>query len=723
MGRTFVGRGESLDQVNRIVETGRISTIIGPAGIGKTRLARRAVDAIAGARGTEQWTVRFDRSDEPGLVPVIVATSLGLPVTRVDCLPEIIAYLAGSNGVLLLDNCTHIVDEVASFVEAILASEATVAIVATARRPLRCAGERVLDLPPLPEALELFYDRAAATPAEAAEAGWPPERVAELCERLGGIPLAVELVAGGALITPPEELLPHLDPNNPLDSALASAFEPLPPGLRAAWPALSALDNDFTLDIARIALKATGVTASASQSVLELVQRGILSVETHTGRIRFRMPDSLREYGLAQAADTLPSIDEAIVTHARELGVAAERQTLGSRQPDWVRRAVTDHVLFRQAIRIALTRPELRPALVDILWRPIRALWWAPGMLGELGYWCVRLLALEQAPTALRGFALTLTAATGGDPATAQLRMAEAADIAETVDDHRLWVTVDYATALLSLSVGDFLTAREIAERLAANTSGTEDTAHVDALQVLAEAADVLGDSVAASNAARRLFAMVEPLDESIYRAIALRMLALSHARIGDTEEAMRAARQALESAQNGGPVALYVALQTIAIVAERGGDDMRAAFVDGAVLRRAGAVQGTRRLLTVAGDIPAMRRGLLARIGENRLEAEHRRGAFADEELLVAVAAGTVPTPTDRPAEDWAPALTRREREVAALVASGASNKQIAADLFISRRTVESHVDNILHKLGLTTRTQLAAVHPPFAPPGPLGA
>lgn len=722
MGNAFIGRADTLVRLDMIVETGRIVTIIGPAGIGKSRVASVAVDAIAAAHHSEKWTVRFDRGDDPGLVPAIIARTIGLPTSRVDCVPDIITFLSGTDGILLLDNCEHLVDAVGAFADAVLASDATVAIVATARQPLRCEGEIVLELPPLGEAAELFSERAHLDPTETDSELWTPDRIADLCERLGGIPLDIELAAGSVRTLRPDDLPRTVDvtgaQSTPARSTLTTAAwvaDRLAPSLRTAWYALSILNHDFTLDTARIAL--TAAPADTVDIVESLVELHILTVEPGPEPARYLMPDSLREFGLARAGDLLAAVETALVEHVRATGVTAEHETLSDRQATWIRAAETDRGLLRQAVTIALAQPALRPALVDILWRPIRALWWAPGRMAELGYWCRRLLAIEQSPTPLRGFALAVTAVTGEDPALVQLRVTEAADIAELVDDHRLWVAVDYASALLALSLGDLGGALETAERLVANTSSMADIAHADALQLLADTADALGDTARAINAARRTLALVEPVGDAIYRPLALDVLALNLTRIGDAEEGMRVARHALEFARSSGVVTRYAALQTIAVIAERTGDDHRAAFLDGAVIRRASAVHDTRRILTVAGDIPSMRRGLLERLGETRLEAERQRGARATEELLLAVASGVTPTPTETPAVDWAPGLTRREREVAALVASGASNKQIAADLFISRRTVESHVDNILHKLGLTTRTQLAAAHPSFGP------
>lgn len=726
----FVGRAHELERLSCAVTRGSILTLTGPGGVGKTALAAQFTEHDAGIDSRAVWTVRFDQADEGGLVPIMVAQAIGLTSPEMDCLPNLLKWFRSETGVLLLDNCEHLAEAISAFADALLSECPGIAIVATSRTPLGSARELQFEVEPLrvPDATTLFLSRAQLQPAEAERIGWGRGRIAELCVRLDGIPLAIELAAARVAILGPDDLLAggsrlsdllrDPDPARParhrtMTASLDWSHRLCSPAEQRAWEALAVLERDFGLDLAIALLRAVDLAEEAEDLILALVHKSIVSTFVRDGSVRFRMLDSTRAFGCSRGAELIPRVEQAIVDHVSAIGRDAARDMLTDRQAHWRRVGTLDHGSIRQATEIALRRPDLTPHLADILWRPFHSFWWSVGFFSELGYWATRLLAVERGETEQRARALTIAAVTTVEPGLAQLRFEEARHIAQILDREDLRGIVALFTGLVALTTGDFQTARSSARSILERVPEGS-LLHLDALHLMSNASEVLGDREASEAASRRVLALVEPLEEVWYRSRALRTLAIHNVRAGDTAQALRMARRALDIVRTAGPAMLFPTIQTIAMITEQAGDDVRAAYLDGAVLKHLSVMESLRRFLVAAGDIPRMQRGLARRLGADRLEAERRRGAAADLADIVAVAAGGDLPPAEGVPPAWEAALTKREREVAALVVTGATNKQIAADLIISPRTAESHVERILRKLDLNSRAQLAALHLP---------
>ncbi len=204
----FVGRQGELAQIAAMLERGRLVTVVGPGGVGKTRVSLVAAARAAGNYPDGVWIVEQSGLRDPLLLPNTVASVLGLPEQDArSALDALLEYLRDKRLLLILDTCEHLLDACADLIQAILPEAPGVTVLATSRQPLDTLGEQNFAVQPLPvpdsdtaeldrgDAVELFALRAAAavpdfavTPANAAD-------VIGLCRRLDGIPLAIELAA------------------------------------------------------------------------------------------------------------------------------------------------------------------------------------------------------------------------------------------------------------------------------------------------------------------------------------------------------------------------------------------------------------------------------------------------------------------------------------------------------------------------------------------------
>lgn len=210
---------------------------------------------------------------------------------------------------------------------------------------------------------------------------------------------------------------------------------------------------------------------------------------------------------------------------------------------------------------------------------------------------------------------------------------------------------------------------------------------------------------------------VVEPMEEALYRSFALRVLAVDLWRRGKVDEAMEVARRALAlSAKGDSPTAFNAAAQAVAMITAALEDDERATVLFGAVRAAQETHTAARTVLSRRGEIANLLEGLEARLGSERFRELMNVGRLANRNHVLQLAAGE-PFDIEDVAEmrhvtdldQRTAVLTRREAEIAGLVASGKSNADIATELYLSRRTVEGHLERAFTKLGLSSRTQLA--------------
>ncbi|MFH8404326.1 LuxR C-terminal-related transcriptional regulator [Streptomyces sp. NPDC018019] len=746
----FVGRTAELACAERLLGRARLVTVLGPAGVGKTRLALRAAARAADGYACGVRLVELSGLRDPELLPQAVADAAGLPGRPP--LDALTAYLAERELLLVLDTCEHVRDGCAALAGLLLSQAPGLTVLATSRQALDAPGEHVLPVPPLPlpvagepddgDALALLVQRAAAVaPGFTLTDGNRAQAVA-LCHRLDGLPLAIELAAV-RLRSLPFDRLPVrsgdtfalLGPGRPapvprhrsLRAAVDWSHELCTPAERLLWARLSVFAGSFDL------AAAGAVTPDArlpARTVLDrlagLAEKSVVQRPDERGD-RYRLLNTLREYGaerLREYGGTGP-FRRRHLAHYRARLRAFAADFASTRQLTRYRALTAERQNLSAALEYALAEGELL-SLTAVMW----AYWLCAGQPAEATAWMSKALRRRREPSQDRVITLAwYSMFTGhqGDRAGASALAAEAAATADRLGDARA-----AAWAALAASAAHFhghgpaqgpsrVRAAGTLMRRAGDRVGERIAAlHLSFAHLLA------GEPAASLGAARTTLRLLGGGSGECYvQGSQLSTCGLAHMMLGAPAEAADALRRAvrlkgcLEDA-----LGVAAAAELLAWLAADAGRARRAARLFGATAalwQRVGPhpMVGNTRLQALHDQYEQQARSAL---GTRRYAALFAEGAAFSlaEAVRYAVEDGAADgdgaaapgTPRVRAlSARHAPvpgALTRREHEVAELVAAGLSNREIAERLVISKRTVDAHVEHIFAKLGYSSRAQV---------------
>lgn len=756
----FIGRKRELSAVTAAIDAHRLVTLRGPGGVGKTRLALQVAAAVRDTFGQGAWLVELSVIRCRDLLAPEVAKALGLPdVAPGDPDGELARHLAESDLLLILDTCEHLVTACADLASTLLAACPGLRILATSRERLGVPGEQVMLISPLEvfagrgtaghgpasvsgsdlaamgrsEAVELFLDRARAIVPGYALTTANAAAVARLCRRLDGIPLAIELAAVRLRSMSAEEIVGRLDDrfrvlgtartltdrHRTLRAAVRWSHELCTPAEQRLWTRLSVFPGGFTSEAA----EAVGGPGT-SEVLARLVDKSVVARdpdaapgETAPGESpRYRLLDTMREFG----GELLPPGDRDDARrrqrdHFQALVARAATQSARPEQVRWMTWVRRESGNLRAALDYSFATPGQEAAGLAMT-VGLRCYWLMLGAYGEGTRW--HQLALATCPgspdNAWAIFGAGLQAVLQGDLVTAQPLLARAANLAATLPDPRLAASVTDAEGMAAFHSGD---APAAMDRHAAALAYFKEHGFTDALSLAC-----YGRLASARLLAFRLDDAIELCEEGARRCEAMgdqwalgtvtRVRGGARWMSGDNEGAVADTLEALRIEEAlGDQHTMAMCLDVIAVVLATRGDAGRGDYVRAAELRGAGDTMWetlrapSRRdpaYAKVRQDAAAKCR---AALGEARFKAALDRGAAMSLAEAVALARGqarVVASPEPRP-------LTRREREIAALVAQGLGNRDIAEQLYLSKRTVDSHLEHIFSKLGFTSRTQLA--------------
>ncbi|MFB7616653.1 regulator [Kitasatospora sp. NPDC056181] len=465
---SFVGRREELASLAGMLAAARLVTVTGPGGVGKSRLALRAAARAAGAFPDGTWLVEVAPVQDPLLLGHAALEALrltdGTARAPLDILTE---QLAGRRMLIVLDGCEHLVDACGELADTLLRAVPGLRVLATSRAPLRSPGEHLLTLAPLPvgragpgtvpDAVLLFADRARAVLPSFEVTAATVEGIAQLCRRLDGIPLAVELAAGRLRALSVEQIGARLDDRFRLLTGGARTALPRHQTLRTTigwshelctvqerllWARLSVFAGSFDLEAAEYVCAGDGLEPDELLDLLsELVAKSVVLREESAFGVRFRLLDTLREYGghwLRGAGG-----EQRLLRRHRDwyLGVATwgEVEWFGPRQAETAERTGLAHANLRAALEFCLAEPgeeQLALLLAGTLW----FFWVGCGHLGEGRHWLDRALALAPEPTEARAKALWVTgymATLQGDLVAARPALEECRRQAQDTGDDR----------------------------------------------------------------------------------------------------------------------------------------------------------------------------------------------------------------------------------------------------------------------------------------------
>jgi predicted ATPase/class 3 adenylate cyclase len=393
---SFVGRAQELALVGDALRERPLVTLTGVGGVGKTRLALQAAAEAATGFPDGAWLCELAPVTNHGAVWEAVAASLGVkPALGRELSETVLECLAAKRLLLVLDNCEHLLDATARLVDVVAHECPGVVVLATSREGLGLAGERILAVPSLSlpdpqasvdalsttDAVRLFVERTRDANASFALTLDNAAAVAQLCRRLDGIPLAIELAAARARSMTPEDLLERIDQRFTLltrgsRSALERqqtlrrtidwSYELLGPPEREALLRLSVFAGGCGLPAAEAVVSGGAVESIDVVDVLgQLVDKSLLIVEDHRGRARYRMLETIRQYAQERLDDsgTAPSVRRAHADYYVALAESAGPHLRGRGQLAWARDLAVEIGNFRAAVDWAVERESPEPAL------------------------------------------------------------------------------------------------------------------------------------------------------------------------------------------------------------------------------------------------------------------------------------------------------------------------------------------------------------------------
>ncbi|MGA4843844.1 ATP-binding protein [Streptomyces sp. G45] len=737
---SFVGRVREVAQVRAALEEAPLVTLVGPGGVGKSRTALHAAGGLGERFADGVWLAELSGLGDPELVPATLAAVLELPEQPgMEPLDAVVAHLRGRRLLIVLDTCEHLVDACALLCDVLLREAPGVCVLATSRQPLDVPGERCLPVAPLDgeDALELFVQRAAAVVPGFTAGDANRAQLDALVARLDGIPLALELAAVRLRAVPLAQLVARLDQrfgvltggrrtalarHQTLRTAIDWSYELCAPDERRLWARLSVFAGPFELATAeQVCADAELAGEDVLEALVGLVDKSVVQhLSEDTGR--YRLLDTIRAYGAERLAGSggAAGARERHFAYYEELGQRFWDELLTPAQVELhgaVRAVVAD---VRAALGHAFGGAG-RPAAGLWLAAQLAPYWRAAGTLSEGRYWIDKGLGLVAADCAERAWGLFMSGVLSvwaGDLAVAPGRFEEAREVAVRCGDDRVVLFAEpYLGAMRALcgEVEEGLAALELGRQriVAAGDPLGISVVHYEGALLRA----VLGDTVGALELCDiGLAHLKETGDRQLY-ASTLTVQGIILWLAGRHEESVPPLRRALEAVSEVGDV-LVAALCCLGLAwhAARQERYAQAAWL-------MGYAEGARRM---TGDPVAMLPSLLdqqesvqqavrAALGETAFERWHGVGShLSGTEVLEAVRADAdVPpsgsyVPRARRGRSAADVLTPREREVAALVAQGLSNREVAERLVISKRTADTHVERILTKLELDSRAEI---------------
>ncbi|MEO7838962.1 MAG: tetratricopeptide repeat protein [Anaerolineales bacterium] len=779
---SFVGREKELADVKKLLHDAHLLTLIGPGGTGKTRLSIQAANELLDQYPDGVWLVELAPILDPLLVPRTTAIALGLrdepqrPVVDMLC-----DTLHEKKMLLILDNCEHLVDACALMADKILHAAPNVCILASSREPLGIGGEvsyrvpslglpDISHLPPIElmdqyEAVKLFIDRATSAVPSFTVTNDNAPALAQVCHRLDGIPLAIELAAAKIRVLSVDQIAKRLDDrfrlliggsrtvlerHQTLRAAIDWSYNLLPPDEQSLFRRLAIFVGGWTLEAAeavcsdpstslpeeQVASLRAGSVLVQSEDVLNLMEQLInksLVIREEAGHeSRYRMLETIRQYAnekLIESAESAALRDRHL-KYFLNVAETAEPNLHSEEQGQWLGQLEMEHNNLRAALEWSKAEQqgaEKGLRLAGALWR----------------FWEVRGHYAE-------GRAQLEAALVRSEPGRT-LAQAKALVGAGTL----AWYQTDYASATT------FHEAALSMQRELGDQQGIAFSLNNLGAQALEQ-----GEYENAANWLEESLALSRELRDRRTSGYALHNLGEVVRHQGDFERAFALYHESLAAFREvRDPWAISLSMIWLGVATQHLGEyDQATAYLkEGLALClelgiRRGIAEGLEGLAGVAfaqrqsdwalqlfGAADTLRKALHSPMSPaDRVEYEsilaEVQAAMRESKFKAAWAAGeamaaegwekvityalaqpiagdatthseTSPVIISRNEADKQKygGLTTREREVAAQIAQGKSNQAIAVELFVGLKTVEAHVTRILSKLGFTSRAQIA--------------
>jgi non-specific serine/threonine protein kinase len=663
---SFIGREREIAEVRRLFERGRLVTLTGAGGSGKTRLAIQAAGELGDEMEDGMWWVELAALSDAGLLPQAVAAALGVREQPGRALSEtLVIWLRPRNLLLLLDNCEHLIAACAGLADSLLRACPRLKVLATSREALGVNGEIVWPVPPLSlpdpgdlpsveelmkyEAARLFVERASAASPRFALTGGNAAAVAQTCHRLDGLPLAIELAAARVKALSVEQIAARLDDcfrllatggraetprHQTLRAATDWSYDLLTPAERVLLRRLSVFAGSFALEAAEAVCADSDIAREETLDLLSrLIDKSLVDVAgaERGGEARYRLLETVRQY----ARERLLASDEAAATQLLHLNfflrLAEEiepRINTAERQ-QWLARLASEQGNLRAALRYGIEMKETAASLRlagALFW-----FWFHRGDWSEGRGWMAEVIAGSETRDrhlAKALFGQGVLAWAQGDAAAARSSLEESVAIWREEEDR---LGLAYALEFLGVELlrqNEHAQARALAEEsIALFRQNIDRFGLASSLASLGVVAQAQADYRPARSFLEESAALFREAGDNWGLALPLRNLGIVALREGDYDRAVALLKESLIILRElGEKWFISRSLETLAVVLALQGDCERAA-------RMFGAGEALREAIG-ASVLPFYRndyeRGLAA-----------IRAGLSDEALAVAWAAG----------------------------------------------------------------------------------
>jgi predicted ATPase/DNA-binding CsgD family transcriptional regulator len=753
---SFVGREKELAGVKRLLEDSRLLTLTGSGGSGKTRLALAVASEHLEGFEDGVWMVELTPLADPSLVAQAVASTLGVREQPGRSPTETLSdYLASKKVLLVLDNCEHLIEACAELAEALLRYSPELRVLATSREALGIIGEvawlvpslslpdlrRMPDIESLPryESARLFVERAMTVKPTFALTEQNATAVAQVCYRLDGIPLAIELAAAKTKVLSVEQIADRLNDcfrvlsaggrttiprHKTLHATIDWSHELLPEEERVLLRRLSVFSGVFSLEAAESVCAGEDLERDEVLELLShLVDKSLVVVREVGGEARYRLLEMVRQYGrekLSESGEEGP-LRERHAGYYLMLAEKAERERSGPNQARWLTRLEAEHDNLRAALSWSLGEvgdAGLGVRLAAALW----SFWSTRGYVNEGRKWLESAIsrsdhAVTAPPTLARAKVLNgagVLAMVQDEVGVAKVHIEEGLNLYRGLGDKE-----GIASSLVNLGSVAWLGQRDdipvvdLVEEAKVLRPELEDRRTVAQLLLLeGGVALARGDRERMVTLNEEGLALFREVGDALGIVMCLMNIGLVTLSWGDYERATTLLRESLSLARElDHKLFIQYCIIGLAGVAAARGWPVRAARLWGAAegmsetygthFTRAG-----RSLMDYEGHLAAAR----SQLDEAAWAAAWAEGpAMATEQAVEYALEQEEAAPEPAAPEAYPAGLSAREVEVLGLVATGLTNAEVAERLFLSSRTINWHLSSIYRKLGSHSRTEAA--------------
>jgi len=759
---SFVGRRQELRELKRLLTTTRLLTLTGSGGAGKTRLALRAAAEMSRRFPDGAWLVSLGSIRDPMLVTQAVFHALGMQDRSAGwSLSTLAEHLAGKRLLLVLDNCEHLLDGCAVLASTLITSCPELQVLVTSRQALGVVGEVRMLVPPMSlpgegdevsverllgaDAVWLLSERAAAVvPGFTVDPG-NAAGVLRLCRRLDGIPLALELAAVRLGSLSLDQLnqgladeLSILGSGNrgadarqrTLEGTIGWSYGLLDEQERLLWARLSVFAGGFEQDAVIEVCSDPRLPADRIVDLLgALVEKSILKRQlSGNNDPRYWLLETLRQYGRQR----LRELGEQTVTQRRHLewicALGKMARAWDSRQADMFDRMYLERDNLWAALDFCRRQPGEVAAGAELA-QDLLAYWSSRGPVSDVRRVLASLIEVtpeDSIPRARLLWVAASMATSQNDYEASSALSLESLRIGTLLKDVDVvgWSLI-YVT-IARWFAGDLAEATRLNESVLSLARLMQlSQLELAALNLLAYISLANGELDRAVEVGGQGLEISKARGELWLRALLLNVMSQASWQRGERRRAEELAREGASCNHAlDDRAGLAILLETLASMAAGQATYHRAATLLGFAqrAREASALtlvepfrpQHAQSVATAAGGL-----------GQTAFDMAFQRGRAMTIDEGVAFAVEDKQPPAPAPAIKPGPrtVLTRRQLEIARLVADGLTNRQIAARLFLSERTVETHITNILNKLGLNSRVQLSYWMAGVTEPGPTTA